>query len=35
MSDQPISRAINQMAKAACGVAETPEKKKRILSIFG
>lgn len=35
MSDQPISRAINQMAKAACGVSDVPEKKKRILSLFG
>ena len=35
MSDQPISRAIGQMAKAACGAVEAPEKKKRILSIFG
>jgi pilus assembly protein CpaE len=35
LSDQPISRAICQMARAACGAAETPEKKKRLLSIFG
>jgi pilus assembly protein CpaE len=34
-SDQPISRVINQMAKAACGVSDVPEKKKRLLSIFG
>jgi len=35
LSDSPISRIIGQMAKAACGVAEAAEKKKRILSIFG
>jgi pilus assembly protein CpaE len=35
LSDSPISRVISQMAKAACGASEAPEKKKRLLSIFG
>ncbi|MGA1983686.1 MAG: hypothetical protein ABSG84_14620, partial [Acidobacteriaceae bacterium] len=29
LEDSPISRAIKQMAKAASGVHEAPEKKKR------
>jgi pilus assembly protein CpaE len=29
LEDSPISRAIKQMTKAASGVQETPEKKKR------
>lgn len=36
LTDQPISRAICQMARAACGAVETAEKKKKtFLSIFG
>ena len=35
LSDQPISRVICQMARAACGAVETSGKKKRLLSIFG
>jgi pilus assembly protein CpaE len=35
LTDHPISRAICQMARAACGAVEAPEKKKGILSIFG
>jgi hypothetical protein len=34
MEDSPISRAIRQMAKAACGVREETEKKK-LFGIFG
>jgi len=34
LEDSPISRAIRQMAKAACGILESPEKKKRF-SFFG
>jgi pilus assembly protein CpaE len=29
LDDSPISRAIRQMARAACGLSEQPEKKKR------
>jgi pilus assembly protein CpaE len=29
LEDSPISRAIRQMARAACGISEQPEKKKR------
>jgi pilus assembly protein CpaE len=29
LEDSPISRAIRQMARAACGLSEQPEKKKR------
>jgi pilus assembly protein CpaE len=29
LEDSPISRAIRQMARAACGIPENPEKKKR------
>ena len=29
LDDSPISRAIRQMARAACGMPENPEKKKR------
>lgn len=36
LTDQPISRAICQMARAACGAGETTEKKKKSpLRIFG
>ena len=34
MDDSPISRAIRQMAKAACGIQEDTEKKK-LFGIFG
>jgi hypothetical protein len=34
LEDSPISRAIRQMARAACGVRDENEKKKRF-SIFG
>jgi pilus assembly protein CpaE len=34
LEDSPISRAIRQMARAACGLSENPEKKKRF-SLFG
>ena len=34
LEDSPISRAIRQMARAACGMPENPEKKKRF-SFFG
>jgi pilus assembly protein CpaE len=34
LEDSPISRAIRQMARAACGMPETQEKKKRF-SFFG
>jgi pilus assembly protein CpaE len=34
MEDSPISRAIRQMAKAACGVREDSEKKK-LFGLFG
>jgi len=29
LEDSPISRAIRQMARAACGIPENPEKEKR------
>ena len=35
MADSPITRALSQMAKAACGKALTPEKKARGFSFFG
>jgi pilus assembly protein CpaE len=34
LTDSPVSRAIRQMARAACGVADEPEKKKRIIGLF-
>jgi pilus assembly protein CpaE len=34
LSDSPISRAIRQMARTACGLSEEPEKKKRIIGLF-
>jgi pilus assembly protein CpaE len=34
MDDSPISRAIRQMAKAACGIQEDTEKK-RLFGLFG
>jgi pilus assembly protein CpaE len=34
MEDSPISRVIRQMARAACGLSVTPDKKKRF-SLFG
>lgn len=34
LSDSPISRTVRQMARAACGVAAEPEKKKRIIGLF-
>jgi Flp pilus assembly CpaE family ATPase len=32
--DSQISRAIRQMARAACGRAVEPEKKKKIIGLF-
>jgi pilus assembly protein CpaE len=34
LTDSPVSRAIRQMARAACGVTDEPEKKKRIIGLF-
>jgi pilus assembly protein CpaE len=34
LSDSPVSRAIRQMARAACGMAAEPEKKKRVIGLF-
>ena len=34
MSDSPVSRVIRQMARAACGLAAEPEKKKKIIGLF-
>jgi pilus assembly protein CpaE len=34
LSDSPISRAIRQMARVACGLSATDEKKKKILGLF-
>lgn len=34
LSDSPISRTICQMARVACGLAETAEKRKRIIGLF-
>ncbi len=34
LEDSPISRVIRQMARAACGLSKTPEKKKHF-SLFG
>jgi pilus assembly protein CpaE len=34
LNDSPISRAIRQMAKAACGASAEPEKKKKIMGLF-
>ena len=35
LNDSPISRVIREMARAACGQSAVPEKKKRLLGIFG
>jgi pilus assembly protein CpaE len=35
LNDSPISRAIRQMARAACGLSATSEKKKKIMGLFG
>ena len=35
LGDSPISRAVLQMARAACGVSAQSEKKKWFLKIFG
>lgn len=32
--DTPVSRAIRQLARAACGLTAEPEKKKKILGLF-
>jgi len=32
--DSPVSRAIKQMARTACGLTSEPEKKKKILGLF-
>ena len=32
--DTPVSRAIRQLARSACGLAVEPEKKKKILGLF-
>lgn len=32
--DTPVSRAIRQMARTACGLSSEPEKKKKILGLF-
>jgi pilus assembly protein CpaE len=34
LGDSPISRAIRQMAKAACGVTTEPKGKKKIIGLF-
>jgi pilus assembly protein CpaE len=34
LDDSPISRVIRQMARAAGGLPETAEKKKRIIGLF-
>lgn len=34
LNDSPISRAIRQMARVACGLSATEEKKKKILGLF-
>ena len=34
LTDSPVSRAIRQMARAACGMTAEPEKKKRIIGLF-
>lgn len=34
LDDSPISRMIRQMARAACGLPETAEKRKRIIGLF-
>lgn len=35
LGDSPISRVINQMARVACGLDAIPEKKKRMMGLFG
>jgi pilus assembly protein CpaE len=32
--DTPVSRAIRQLARAACGLSDEPEKKRKILGLF-
>jgi pilus assembly protein CpaE len=34
LNDSPISRAIRQMARVACGLSATEEKKKKIMGLF-
>jgi len=34
MGDSQISRIIRQMARAACGLAADPEKKKKVIGLF-
>lgn len=34
MIDSQLSRAIRQMARAACGIVAEPEKKKKIIGLF-
>jgi pilus assembly protein CpaE len=34
LDDTPISRVLKQMARTACGLPETAEKKKRIIGLF-
>jgi pilus assembly protein CpaE len=34
LTDSPVSRAIRQIARVACGVTDEPEKKKRIIGLF-
>ncbi len=34
LTDSPVSKAIRQMARAACGMTAEPEKKKRIIGLF-
>jgi pilus assembly protein CpaE len=34
LQDTPLSRAIRQMARTACGLPNAPEKKKRAFSLF-
>ncbi len=35
LSDSPISRALRLMARSACGLAATSEKKKKLMGLFG
>jgi pilus assembly protein CpaE len=35
LNDSPITRVIRQMARTACGLSAAPEKKKRIIGLFG
>jgi pilus assembly protein CpaE len=34
LNDSPISRTIRQMARVACGLSATEEKKKKIMGLF-